>query len=58
MDNLRQFVAQFLAGELEPYIKSEPLPEDNSGPVTVSHTHQLPHTQQEVSCAGCGGQEL
>ena len=38
VDNLRGFVTQFMDGELEPYIKSEPLPEDNSGPVTVSHT--------------------
>jgi protein disulfide isomerase family A protein 3 len=40
VDSLREFITQFLAGEVEPYIKSEPLP-DNSGPVTVSHTHQL-----------------
>ena len=41
VDSFREFITQFLAGELEPYIKSEPLPDDNSGPVTVSHTHQL-----------------
>ena len=40
VDSLREFITQFLAGEVEPYIKSEPLPEDNSGPVTVSHAHQ------------------
>lgn len=42
VDNLRGFVEQFLAGELEPYIKSEPVPEDNSGPVAVSLLSQLP----------------
>ena len=41
VESLREFVAQLVAGEIEPYIKSEPLPDDNSGPVTVSHTHQL-----------------
>ena len=35
VDNLRSFVQQFQAGELETYIKSEPIPEDNDGPVTV-----------------------
>ena len=35
MDNLREFVQQYLDGELELHIKSEPIPEDNSGPVTV-----------------------
>lgn len=37
VDNLRKFVQQFVDGELEPYIKSEPVPEDNDGPVTVSN---------------------
>ena len=27
---------KFLKGELVPYIKSEPVPEQNDGPVTVS----------------------
>jgi len=35
VDNLRKFVQQFVDGELEPYIKSEPVPENNDGPVTV-----------------------
>ena len=37
VDNLRGFVRQFLDGEIEPHIKSEPIPEDNTGPVTVSN---------------------
>ena len=36
VDNLRDFVRKFLDGEIEPHIKSEPIPEDNTGPVTVS----------------------
>ena len=35
VDNLRNFAQQFVNGELEPYIKSEPIPEDNDGPVKV-----------------------
>ena len=35
VDNLREFVQEYLDGGLEPYIKSEPVPEDNSGPVKV-----------------------
>ena len=35
VDNLRNFAQQFVDGELEPYIKSEPIPEDNDGPVKV-----------------------
>ena len=35
VDNLRAFVQQYLDGELEIYVKSEPIPEDNSGPVKV-----------------------
>jgi protein disulfide isomerase family A protein 3 len=45
VDTLRVFVRQFLDGEIEPFIKSEPLPEDNSGPVTVSPSL--------LSCASC-----
>ena len=36
VDNLKAFVQKLVDGELEPYVKSEPIPEDNSGPVTVS----------------------
>ncbi len=36
VDNLREFVQQYTDGKLELYIKSEPVPEDNDGPVTVS----------------------
>jgi len=35
VDNLEQFASDFDAGKLEPYIKSEDIPEDNSGPVKV-----------------------
>ena len=35
VDNLREFAQEYLDGGLEPYIKSEPVPEDNSGPVKV-----------------------
>ncbi|PNF35559.1 Protein disulfide-isomerase A3 [Cryptotermes secundus] len=31
-----QFVKDVVGGKLEPYLKSEPIPEDNSGPVTVA----------------------
>ena len=33
MDTLEAFVKSLLAGELKPYLKSEPIPEDNDGPV-------------------------
>ena len=36
MDNLEEFVTDFMADKLEPYLKSEELPADNSGPVKVS----------------------
>jgi len=35
MDALEKFVTGFLAGDLEPYLKSEPVPEPNDGPVKV-----------------------
>lgn len=35
VDNLEQFASDFNDGNLEPYIKSEDIPEDNSGPVKV-----------------------
>ncbi len=35
VDSLRAFVQQYVDGELEVYIKSEPIPEDNDGPVKV-----------------------
>jgi len=35
VDNLQQFVTEFASGSLKPYIKSEPIPEDNTGPVKV-----------------------
>ncbi|XP_055389604.1 protein disulfide-isomerase A3 [Condylostylus longicornis] len=36
VENLRNFVNAFLEGELEPYIKSEPLPDSNTAPVKVA----------------------
>lgn len=35
MDNLEAFLTKLRAGELEPYLKSEPIPEQD-GPVTVA----------------------
>lgn len=35
VDSLKSFIEQYLAGELEVYIKSEPLPEDNDKPLKV-----------------------
>lgn len=36
IENLEAFVKDLEAGNLEPYLKSEPIPTDNSGPVTVA----------------------
>lgn len=36
VDSLRNFATQLLDGELEPFIKSDPIPEQNEGPVTVA----------------------
>lgn len=36
VDNLRNFLTQLLDGELEPYIKSEPVPESNTAPVKIA----------------------
>ena len=35
MDTFRGFLQQYFAGKLEPYIKSEAVPEENEGPVKV-----------------------
>ena len=35
MDTLEKFVNSLLAGELKPYLKSEPVPESNDAPVKV-----------------------
>lgn len=40
VDNLKQFVQQYYDGALEVYVKSEPVPEDNDGPVKVSAQNQ------------------
>jgi len=37
VDGLKEFVTQFLNGELTPYLKSEPVPENNDGPVKVEY---------------------
>lgn len=36
VESLQQFLKDLESGELEPYLKSEPVPTDNSGPVTVA----------------------
>lgn len=36
VEALKKFVEDFLAGNLQPFVKSEELPEDNSGPVKVA----------------------
>lgn len=36
VENFESFLNQVVAGELDPYIKSEPVPSDNSGPVKVA----------------------
>ncbi|RZF41673.1 hypothetical protein LSTR_LSTR016410 [Laodelphax striatellus] len=33
---MSEFLNELDAGNLEPYLKSEPIPDDNSGPVTVA----------------------
>ncbi len=38
MDTLEKFARDFLGGKLEPYMKSEAVPEDNDGPVKVRGT--------------------
>ena len=35
VDGLKEFATQFLNGELTPYVKSEPVPANNDGPVKV-----------------------
>merc|ERR1712126_315494 len=35
VDSLEAFAGDFMAGKLKPYIKSEPVPESNDGPVKV-----------------------
>ena len=37
MENFEKFVRAFLNDEIEPYLKSEALPSDNSGPVKVKN---------------------
>lgn len=36
VENLHNFVEELLAGSLEPYVKSEPIPETNDAPVKVA----------------------
>lgn len=35
MDTMTTFLNQYFAGELKAYLKSEPIPESNDGPVKV-----------------------
>lgn len=41
VDNLKRFVQQYIDGELEVYVKSEPVPDDNSGPVKVCGLYSM-----------------
>lgn len=36
IDNLKKFIEDLEGNKLEPYFKSEPVPDDNTGPVTVA----------------------
>ena len=51
VDGLKEFATQFLNGELTPYVKSEPIPESNDGPVKVGYTHYC-HVS-EVTLLSC-----
>ena len=42
MEVLEKFVQEFLDKKLEPYLKSEDIPADNSGPVKVRAGYNLP----------------
>ena len=35
VDDVKKYIASFKSGELTPHLKSEPVPEDNSDPVTI-----------------------
>lgn len=35
MENMEKFLHEFFAGSLKAYLKSEPIPESNDGPVKV-----------------------
>jgi len=39
VDDISKFVNDFNAGKLTPFLKSEAIPEDNSGPVKVVVAH-------------------
>jgi len=41
IENLDAFVEQLLSGQLKPYLKSEPVPTSNEGPVKVSFIHNM-----------------
>jgi len=36
VEKLEEFLNDVKAGKIEPFLKSEPIPEDNSGPVKVA----------------------
>ena len=40
VEAFEKFVKDFLDGKLKPYLKSEPVPEDNDGPVKVCVVHK------------------
>ena len=50
VDTLKEFVQDYLGGKLEPHIKSEPVPTDNTGPVKVrmsSHIHVIKISERD-----------
>jgi len=49
VDGLKEFSTQFLNGELTPYMKSEPVPESNDGPVKVRTNHYKRCTKELYS---------
>ena len=55
VDNFEPFIEKFLAGELEAYLKSEPVPVNNDGPVKVSGKHRSGGTERHVGAEmkGC-----
>ena len=48
VDGLKEFATQFLNDELTPYVKSEPVPENNDGPVKVDHICYYAHSSTPV----------
>lgn len=43
VDTFKAFLDEYFAGKVKPYIKSEPVPETNDGPVKVLNNKRLYH---------------